>query len=82
MFPVIRLVKEMVRFRRADPLGPGEVHTSDHICWPWDLDVWMEMNNGRALTLYDLGRLPMFRRAGILAALRRRWTCPPSQGLG
>lgn len=72
MFPVIRLIKEMARFRRASPLGPGEVHYSDHICWPWDLDLWMEMNNGRALTLYDLGRLPMFRRAGVLGALRRR----------
>lgn len=72
MYPVFRFALQMIRFHRAPPLGPGEVHYSSHICWPWDVDPWMELNNGRALTLYDLGRLPMVRRAGLLAAMRRR----------
>jgi hypothetical protein len=34
----------------------------------------MELNNGRTLTLYDLGRVPLAYRCGLVAALRaRRW---------
>jgi acyl-CoA thioesterase FadM len=30
----------------------------------------MELNNGRTLTLYDLGRVPLAWRCGLVAALR------------
>ena len=74
MYPVLRFAKEMVKFRNAPRLGLFDVHVSDHICWPWDLDLWVELNNGRTLTLYDLGRVPMGRRLGLADALRRhRW---------
>lgn len=33
-----------------------------------------ELNNGRTLTLFDLGRLPLFRRTGMWRATRqKRW---------
>ncbi|MBX3422169.1 MAG: thioesterase family protein [Pirellulaceae bacterium] len=51
-------------------MGPFDVHHSYHRCWPWDLDPWMELNNGRTLTLYDLGRIPMAVRIGLVDALR------------
>lgn len=70
MYPVVRLMKEMWR-NRARPLGLFETHACDLVCWPWDLDPWMELNNGRTLSLYDLGRLPLTQRIGIVAALRR-----------
>jgi len=70
MYPIIRFTKEMVKFRKARKLDLGEVHVSTHICWPWDVDPWMELNNGRALSLYDLGRLPMALRSGILPLLK------------
>ena len=38
MYPLLRFVKEMIKFRNAPPLGPLEAHVSTHICWPWDLD--------------------------------------------
>ena len=56
MFPIVRLIKDLLLARRMPPLGVTETHVSHHICWPWDLDIWMELNNGRAMTLYDLGR--------------------------
>jgi len=75
MYPIFRFTKEMLVHARDGRIGPGDVHVSHHICWPWDVDPWMELNNGRTLTLYDLGRLPMVWRAGLLPALRRRgWT--------
>ena len=65
MYPYLRMMKVMAEARRAPPLGLFEAHVSQHICWPWDLDLWWELNNGRTLTLYDLGRLPLARRTGL-----------------
>ena len=74
MYPFVRLIKEMVQHRSSAPLAPTGTHVSHHICWPWDLDLWMELNNGRTLTLYDLGRIPLARRAGLINALKKnRW---------
>lgn len=71
MYPFIRMAKEIRKFRNADPLGLDGVHVSHHSCWPWDIDLWKELNNGRTLTLYDLGRIPMVQRAGLLGTLKR-----------
>ena len=70
MYPVIRMAKEFWVNRRAPTLTFGEFHVSHHRCWPWDLDLWLELNNGRALTLYDLGRLVLFKRTGLLSLLK------------
>jgi len=43
--------------------------------WPGDLDAMMHLNNGRYLSLMDLGRLDLGLRAGLVPLLRRRsWT--------
>lgn len=69
MYPFIRLLKDMALSRNAPPLGLSETHVSQHICWPWDLDPWVELNNGRTLTLYDLGRIPLIKRTGLVRVL-------------
>ncbi len=74
MYPFFRFAKEMVKFRNAPALGICDTHISHHRCWPWDLDPWIELNNGRTLTLYDLGRIPMATRTGLITVLRQnRW---------
>lgn len=74
MYPVIRMLNEFRRFRRAPRLGPFDTHVSHHRCWPHDLDIWWELNNGRTLTLYDLGRLVLFQRIGFIPVMRaERW---------
>lgn len=74
MYPVLRFVKEFIKFRKAAPLAFDGTHVSHHMCMPWDLDLWMELNNGRTLTLYDLGRMILAQRVGLLGALKRnRW---------
>ena len=65
MYPVFRMALQFARARRAGPIGPFDTHVSWHRCWPHDLDVWMELNNGRTLTLLDLGRVPFFGRTRI-----------------
>lgn len=74
MYPFARLAFQLLRHRGGPPLPLLGTHESRHLCWPWDLDVFLELNNGRTLTLYDLGRIPWFRRIGLHAVLRRgRW---------
>ena len=42
--------------------------------WPTDLDVYGHMNNGRYLTVMDLGRTDLLIRSGLVKeAMRRRW---------
>lgn len=72
MYPVLRLAHQILKNRNASHLPLGGTHESTHYCLPVDLDVWMELNNGRTLTLYDLGRIPMVRRSGMLGAMDRR----------
>lgn len=74
MYPFIRMIKDLVKFRNAPAIGIFDTHVSTHICWPWDLDFWMELNNGRTLTLYDLGRVTLGQRVGLLKLLsRKKW---------
>ncbi|WP_366656074.1 thioesterase family protein [Fodinicurvata sp. EGI_FJ10296] len=40
-------------------------------CWPHDLDGNFHMNNGRFLTLMDLGRLDLVVRAGFTGSMRK-----------
>lgn len=73
MYPILRFAAELLKFRHA-PMAILQAHVSTHRCWPWDLDPWIELNNGRTLTLYDLGRIPMAIRSGIIHTLRqKRW---------
>ncbi len=72
MYPFVRLAKELWVHRNAPRLAVGEVHVTHVICWPWDIDLWMELNNGRTLTIMDLGRVVLFRRMGVIGAMRRK----------
>ena len=65
MYPYIRLTKELIRQKFLKKISLSEVHTYYTICWPIDLDPWWELNNGRTLTLYDLGRISFLLRTGL-----------------
>lgn len=72
MYPFFRLAKELWKYRKAPALPLLGTHVSQHRCWPWDLDPWIELNNGRTLTLFDLGRLPLAQRIGLRGVLAAR----------
>ncbi len=72
MYPFLRLAKVVFQNRRAGPLPILGTHVSHHICWPWDIDPWMELNNGRTLTLFDMGRIPLALRTGITKVLHEK----------
>ncbi|MEJ6404855.1 acyl-CoA thioesterase [Yoonia sp. 2307UL14-13] len=74
MYPLVRLAKEYLIARGAPPLDPLGTHVSHHRCWPQDIDLFMEMNNGRILTILDLGRTTLAYRVGLLRTLQKqRW---------
>jgi len=70
----LRLIRVIVasRFReRLDILGTSVV---SFVVWPHDLDVNVHMNNGRYLTIADLGRMDLVARTGLLRLMvKRRW---------
>ena len=41
-------------------------------CRPWDVDIFLEVNNGRILTLYDLGRFDLSVRVGLARTLSQK----------
>ncbi|UZD90898.1 acyl-CoA thioesterase [Cognatishimia activa] len=74
MYPYLRMIWGWQRAKSQPKLAVNAMHVSSHRCWPQDIDMWMELNNGRTLTIYDLGRIPMGVRVGLMDALKReRW---------
>ena len=74
MYPFVRMMKEIWIGRRSPALGLMDTQVTHHICWPWDLDVFLELNNGRTLTLFDLGRISLGERTVFGATLKaQRW---------
>ena len=74
MYPVIRTALTIRASQRMQPLDAFGVHSMTMRCWPWDADMFWEMNNGRVLTLCDLGRTGLAVRTGLWRVLQeKRW---------
>jgi acyl-CoA thioesterase FadM len=74
MYPFARLALVSRRAKRRPSLPIDGVSHLRLTCWPFDIDMFAEMNNGRVLTLYDLGRFDHAHRIGLIALLKpNRW---------
>lgn len=74
MYPVRRQILESLRCRKLSPLAPGETHVNKMRALPWDIDPFGDLNNGRILTLTDVGRIGLSQRMGLIKAMRaNRW---------
>lgn len=71
MYPIIRIFYHSWRARRMSKIGLWDTHVTHHYCMPWDIDLWMELNNGRTLTIFDIGRISMGVRNGTNGAASR-----------
>jgi acyl-CoA thioesterase FadM len=68
---MIKVLMAAVFGARLAPLGESVVRFR---VWPNDLDVNLHMNNGRYLTIMDLGRLDLMFRTGLGGIIvKRRW---------
>jgi acyl-CoA thioesterase FadM len=71
---LFRLFWLLIRSRRREPIGVLDESVVEFRVLPTDLDVNLHMNNGRYLTLMDLGRLDLTARLGLVRlVLRERW---------
>lgn len=74
MYPFLRLGWTLTKARKLPPMNPLDVHVSHHRCRLVDCDIFGEMNNGRILTLYEMGRFEAAVRMGLWALLKKkRW---------
>lgn len=72
MYPLFRLIGTIVKNRKASGICLSDTHFERVRIWPWDIDMFMELNNGRLLTLMDLGRMGYFLRNGIPGKLKEK----------
>ncbi len=72
----LRLIWLLLTASRRPPLTlPDAASVLLFRVWPHDLDLSLHMNNGRYLTLMDLGRLDIMLGSGLWrAVLRHKWT--------
>ncbi|MCK2034549.1 acyl-CoA thioesterase [Microbacterium sp. SSW1-49] len=60
------------RVRRGDVLDPNAVGSIRLTTLPTDIDILRHMNNGRYLSLFDLGRWDLLIRTGLFDAMNAR----------
>jgi acyl-CoA thioesterase FadM len=72
----LRLIWLLLTARQRGHLSlPGDVSVLPFRVWPHDLDLSAHMNNGRYLTLMDLGRTDVMLRSGLWREVwRNKWT--------
>ena len=71
---IFRFVRVLLASLRRPRITPLEESIVRFRVLPNDLDVNVHMNNGRYLTLMDLGRMDLIARMGVLRPLlHRKW---------
>jgi acyl-CoA thioesterase FadM len=65
MYPYLRLAKVVICASLGKRQELGNLATLRMLVWPSDIDFYPEMNNGRHLTLMDLGRIDLAVRTGL-----------------
>lgn len=78
MYPFIRytatIIKAAIKAKRGQTLSFRDTGEIEFYCRLTDIDNFLEMNNGRVLTLYDMGRTDFAVRSGLgMQLLKQRW---------
>ena len=78
MYPFIRyastIAQAALKAKKGDTLTLKETSEIQFRCRLSDIDNFLEMNNGRVFTLYDLGRMDFAVRTGLgKQLLKQRW---------
>jgi acyl-CoA thioesterase FadM len=73
---IFRLLLVVLHASRRTRLGVIDESVLKMRVWPTDLDIQMHMNNGRYLSLMDLGRIDLLVRSGFARVARQRGWFP------
>ena len=79
MYPYLRYTKSIIDAvianKKGHSLDFADTSSVDIRCSVTDIDPMMEMNNGRILTVYDIGRTDFIIRTGLgRRLLKNRWS--------
>ena len=77
MYPLLRLIRVVVNSQFQEKLSFDNDYTDrvNLIVLPQDIDPFMELNNGRYVTLLDLGRFSLGARVNMGSFLKRnKWS--------
>ena len=77
MYPLLRLIRVVVKSQFQEKLSFDNDDTDkiNLIVLPQDIDPFMELNNGRYVTLLDLGRYSLGARVNMGSFLKRnKWS--------
>lgn len=72
MYPFFRLTKTIIKALLSSKILFNEASEISFRCRPWDIDPFMELNNGRALTLFDMGRFDLIIRSVLGEKIRQK----------
>ncbi len=71
---ILRLIWVIIRFKHDKNFNITDKLVSKHIVSPLDLDLNLHMNNGKYLSVMDLGRIAFMKKLGIFRkVLKRGW---------
>ena len=73
MYPLLRLIRVVVKSHFQEKLSFDTEYTDsvNLIVLPQDIDPFMELNNGRYVTLLDLGRFSLGAKVNMASFLKR-----------
>lgn len=80
MYVFFRLIAALIRARRAPRLDPRAEFRIKLRIFPNDLDSNLHLNNGRYLTLFDVGRFDLVMRSGLWSVMRKHKWYPVLSG--
>ncbi|NDE69198.1 MAG: hypothetical protein EB057_03910, partial [Microbacteriaceae bacterium] len=67
----LRLIWAHLSWRWRSRLQVSSVGVRNFVVWPTDIDIFMHMNNGIYLTLLDIARFDLMKRAGAWQKLKK-----------
>jgi acyl-CoA thioesterase FadM len=67
----LRLTWAHLSWRWRSRLQVSDVGVRNFVVWPTDIDIFMHMNNGIYLTLLDIARFDLMKRAGAWQKLKK-----------
>lgn len=77
MYPLLRLIRVVAKSQFQEKLSFDNDYTDSVslIVLPQDIDLFMELNNGRYVTLLDLGRFSLGARVNMASFLKKnKWS--------
>jgi acyl-CoA thioesterase FadM len=74
MYPYLRLFRILIRAKFGDSLDLEDESVLNMRVFFGDIDIYPELNNGRHLTMMDMGRMDLAQRTGLLQTVhKQKW---------